>query len=273
MRIGVSHESVYHYGQPAKGVIQTLRLTPRNHDGQYVVDWRIDISGDCRLDTQEDAFGNLTTSYSIDGPLERLRITVEGEVETQDTSGVVRGTVEPFPPSLFLRETPLTEAAPEFAAYAREASAGPDALASMHALLASVHADMALDTDAAEPAIGAAEAFVRKRGTTADMAHVFIAAARLIGIPARFVNGYVHTGDDVPQRQARRAWAEAHVGKLGWVGFDPVDCLCPNDTYVRVAVGLDWLGASPIRGMRYGMGEESLDVAVRVGQSLRQTQS
>jgi transglutaminase-like putative cysteine protease len=271
MRIGVTHESRYQYGQPAKGVIQILRLTPRNHDGQYVVDWRIDISGDCRLDTQEDAFGNITTSYSIDGPLERLRITVEGEVETQDTSGVIRGTVEPFPPSLFLRETSLTETAPEFAAYVRDASASSDALASLHALLARVHADMALTADAAEPAVGAAEAFVRKRGTTADIAHVFIAAARLIGIPARFVNGYVHTADDAPQ--ARRAWAEAHVGKLGWVAFDPVACLCPNDTYVRVAVGLDWLGASPIRGMRYGIGEEKLDVAVRVGQSLGQTQS
>jgi transglutaminase-like putative cysteine protease len=271
MRISVTHETRYHYGQPAKGVIQNLRLTPRNHDGQYVVEWRIDISGDCRLDTNEDAFGNITTAYSIDGPLERLRITVEGEVETQDTNGIVRGTVEPFPPSLFLRETPLTEAGPEFATYARAGAAGPDPLASMHALLARVHDDIALATDATEPAVGTAEAFTRKSGTAADLAHVFIAAARVIGVPARFISGYVH-GDVLP-RPARRAWAEVHIDGLGWVAFDPVACLCPNDAYVRVAVGLDWLAASPIRGMRYGSGEETLDVAVKVGQAFTQTQS
>src|SRR5215475_2719840 len=106
MRIRVSHETTYRYEQPAKGVIQTLRMTPRNHDGQYVVDWRIDVSADCRLDAQVDAFGNVTHTFSADGPLEQLRLLVDGEVETQDTHGVVRGTVEQFPPSLFLRATP-----------------------------------------------------------------------------------------------------------------------------------------------------------------------
>ncbi|MDQ2080029.1 transglutaminase family protein [Xanthobacteraceae bacterium Astr-EGSB] len=271
MRICVTHETRYQYGEPAKGVIQTLRLTPRPHDGQHVVDWRIDVSGDCRLDTHEDAFGNITTAYSIDGPLERLRISVEGEVETQDTSGVVRGTVEPFPPSLFLRETPLTEPGAELAAYARDASTGADTLARMHTLLARVHDDMTLTTDAAAPAVGVAAAFADRTGTSADIAHVFIAAARVTGVPARFINGYVHTGDQtVP---ARRAWAEAHIAGLGWVAFDPLACLCANDAYVRVAVGLDSLGATPIRGMRYGSGDEDLDVAVKVVQALRQTQS
>jgi len=271
MRICVTHETRYQYGEPAKGVIQTLRLTPRPHDGQYVVDWRIDVSGDCRLDTHEDAFGNITTAYSIDGPLERLRITVEGEVETQDTSGVVRGTVEPFPPSLFLRETPLTEPVAELTTYARDASTGADTLARMHTLLAHVHDDMTLTTDAAAPAVGVAAAFAGRTGTSADIAHVFIAAARVIGVPARFINGYVHIGEGA--MPARRAWAEAHIAGLGWVAFDPLACLCANDAYVRVAVGLDSLGATPIRGMRYGSGDEDLDVAVKVVQALRQTQS
>jgi transglutaminase-like putative cysteine protease len=271
MRICVTHETLYHYGEPAKGVIQTLRLTPRPHDGQYVVGWRIDVSGDCRLDTHEDAFGNITTAYSIDGPLERLRITIEGEVETQDTSGVVRGTVEPFPPSLFLRETPLTEPGPELAAYAREAGGGADALTRMHALLARVHADVTLVSETAAPAVGAAAAFAAKTGTSADIAHVFIAAARANGVPARLINGYVHSGE--PAAPARRAWAEAHIAELGWVAFDPLAGLCANDAYVRVAVGLDGLGATPIRGMRYGNGDEDLDVEVKVVQALRQTQS
>src|SRR6202043_3476696 len=83
MRLSISHKTTYHYVPPATRVIQVLRLTPRNHDGQYVVNWRIDVSADCRLDAQEDAFGNLTHTFNADGPLETLRLSVDGEVETQ----------------------------------------------------------------------------------------------------------------------------------------------------------------------------------------------
>ena len=93
MRIQVSHETVYRYGQPARGVIQTLRLTPRNHESQYVLDWRIDVSENCHLDQHEDAFGNMTHVFSAEGPFAELRVLVEGEVDTQDTAGVVKGAI------------------------------------------------------------------------------------------------------------------------------------------------------------------------------------
>src|SRR3954447_20051292 len=112
MRIQISHETVYRYEQPARGVIQTLRLTPRNHDGQYVENWRIDVSENSQLDQIEDAFGNITHVFTAEGPLSELRVLVEGEVDTQDTGGVVSGTIERFPPSLFLRETDLTRPDP-----------------------------------------------------------------------------------------------------------------------------------------------------------------
>src|SRR5205085_9977032 len=93
MRIHISHETRYHYDAPTSGVIQTLRLTPRNHDGHYVVRWRIDVSEDCRLDEHEDAFGNITHTFTAEGPLSSLGIQVEGEVDVQDTRGIVRGTI------------------------------------------------------------------------------------------------------------------------------------------------------------------------------------
>ena len=94
MRICVAHETLYRYETPCSGVIQTLRLTPRNHTGQYVVDWRLEISADCRLEAQEDAFGNVTHAFSANGPISELRVMVEGEVETQDTAGLVRGAAD-----------------------------------------------------------------------------------------------------------------------------------------------------------------------------------
>src|SRR5579863_5047066 len=141
MRICVAHETVYRYDTPSTGVIQTLRLTPRNHAGQYVVDWRIDVSADCRLEPQEDAFGNIIHAFSANGPISELRLLVEGEVETQDTAGVVRSAVERFPPSLFLRETALTHADEAILAYAAQFGRPTEAetLSTLHNLLERVH--------------------------------------------------------------------------------------------------------------------------------------
>src|ERR1700740_1935074 len=110
MRLRVAHRTDYRYDPPATGVIQILRATPRNHEGQHIVRWRIDVSADARLNAHEDAFGNLAHVFSADGPLDALSVEVDGEVETQSTNGIVRGTLERFVPSLFLRDTALTEA-------------------------------------------------------------------------------------------------------------------------------------------------------------------
>src|SRR5579864_4584068 len=204
MRIRVTHETVHRFEPPASGVIQTLRVTPRNHAAQYVVDWRIDISADCRLEPQQDAFGNIVHAFSVSGPISELRLLIEGEIETQDTAGVVKGAVERFPPSLFLRETTLTAADEAIAAYATELqrlqaqdAAADSPLAALHLLLARVHADIACDSDVADAADAdggagtAAEAFARRRGTCRDLTHIFIAIARALGVPARYVSGYL----------------------------------------------------------------------------------
>src|ERR1700690_1538390 len=147
MRRRIAHRNVYRYDPPAAGVIHVLRLSPRNHEGQYVVRWRIDISPDARLASHEDAFGNITHVFTADGPLEELRVEVDGEVETQSTDGVVRGTVERFPPSLFLRDTALTQADSairDFAQKIRDASGGV-VLAELHGLLDGLFEDFTCD--------------------------------------------------------------------------------------------------------------------------------
>src|SRR5947209_13829570 len=208
MRIRISHETRYRYDAPTNGVIQTLRLTPRNHDGHYVVRWRIDVTEDCRLDEHEDAFGNITHTFTAEGPFAELRVQVEGEIDVQDTAGIVRGTIERFPPSLYLRATPLTEADGAIADFAREVCAqADDALPRLHALLARVHSDMVFDTDPTHTATTAAEAFALKRGVCQDLTHVFITAARHLGIPARYVGGYFHRADGVVNQEAGHAWA------------------------------------------------------------------
>ena len=274
MRIQISHETVYRYEQPARGVIQTLRLTPRNHDGQYVENWRIDLSENCQLDQHEDAFGNITHVFSVEGPLSELRVLVEGEVDTQDTSGIVVGAIERFPPSLYLRETPLTRIDPAIADFASQSRrVGDDPLQIVHDLLERLHNEMVFDNSPTQANTTAAEAFALKRGVCQDLTHIFIAAARSMRIPARYIGGHFRRDDGVTEQEAGHAWAEAFVPNLGWVAFDTANGLCATDAHVRVAVGLDYLGAAPVRGSRYGGGAEALDVAVRVNQVAGQRQS
>jgi transglutaminase-like putative cysteine protease len=275
MRILISHSTTYHYETPPTAVTQMLRLTPRNHDGQYVANWRIDLSEDCLLHQHADAFGNLTHTFTADGPFNRLSVAVDGEVDTMDTNGVVTGAVERFPPALFLRETSLTEpdsTLVEFAEATRTSAAG-DTLGLLHALMREVNREIACDTDPTHAHTTAAEAFKLRRGVSQDLAHIYIAAARLLGVPARYVGGHLYRDDGEAVQQAGHAWAEAYVEGLGWVGFDPANKICATDAYVRVAMGLDYLGAAPVRGTRLGGSGETLTIAVQIAQARQQSQS
>jgi transglutaminase-like putative cysteine protease len=275
MRLRISHLTNYRYETPAASVIQMLRLTPRNHDGQYVARWRIDVSADCRLDQHEDAFGNVIHSFTADGPFDELSVLVEGEIETRDTQGIVRGAVERFPPSLFLRETALTSPDERLAAFAAgcRAPGGDNVLALLHRVLERLHREIKYATDPTHAATTAAEAFALKCGVCQDLTHIFIAASRSLGVPARYVGGYFHRHDGVTEQDAGHAWAEAFVPDLGWVGFDAANGICATDAHVRVAVGLDYLGAAPLRGTRYGGTGEGMAVKVRVDQAFRQSQN
>ncbi|MBL8567501.1 MAG: transglutaminase family protein [Phreatobacter sp.] len=274
MRIRIAHETLYTYAVPANAVIQTLRLTPRNFSGQHVANWRIDVDQDCRLDAHEDAFGNITHTFSASGPIPAMTIRVDGLVETSDTAGVVRGAIERFPPGLYLRETDLTKADPAIRAYAEErrARAGDGTLSILHALLDDLPADMAYDKDPTHASTTASEAFALKSGVCQDFAHIFIAAARHLGIPARYVGGYFLHADGTIDQEAGHAWAEAYVEDLGWVGFDPANAICPSEQHIRIACGLDYLNAAPVRGSRHGGDGEFLTVKVRVDQAARQVQ-
>jgi transglutaminase-like putative cysteine protease len=270
MRLRIAHTTTYRYEPAASGVIQILRMTPGSHDGQYVADWQIDISTDSRLDTHEDAFGNVTHVLTH-GSISDLTIHCEGLVETHDTGGVLRGSDERFPPSLFLRPTALTDLNPAMTALVRElrAEAGSDVLGFLHALMVQIYEHMTFDEDPTNSATSASEAFALKRGVCQDYAHILIACARAGGVPARFVSGHFLRSDGMVNQQAGHAWAEAFVPDLGWIGFDAANGVCTTDAHARVAIGLDYLGAAPVRGTRYGGGNETLTVAVKVDQAGR----
>ena len=274
MRLRIAHSTTYRYEPPATGIIQILRMTPGSHDGQYVADWQIGVSTDSRLQMHQDAFGNITHVLT-EGAISDVTINVEGLIETHDTGGVLRGTDERFPPSLFLRATPLTQVDPAMAAFARElrSESEDDVLGFLHTLMLQINDDMTFDEDPTHSGTSAIEAFAIKRGVCQDYAHIFIACARSGGVPARFVSGHFLRSDGTVNQPAGHAWAEAYVPDLGWVGFDPANSICTTEAHARVAIGLDYLGAAPVRGTRYGGGNETLTVSVKVDQAGRPGQS
>ncbi|XWN29231.1 MAG: transglutaminase family protein [Devosia sp.] len=266
MRLTIQHETRYRYETPPRSVIDVLRLTPCASAFQAVRDWRIDVTGDLSLRRFDDAFGNVTHTFSSDEVNEELMITAVGTVETLSSDGMVSGTREPLPVGVYQRETSLTTLTPALKAFGSDGAKQSDgtALSLAHALNAHVHTSINFEPGTTGVATAADDALEEGRGVCQDLSHILIAIARSHGLPARYVSGYQHSEDHAREAHVGHAWTEIYIKDLGWVGFDPSAGLCPTDAYVRVAVGLDYLGASPVRGATYGGGGEELYVAVTV---------
>ena len=270
MRIRVAYDTTYAYASPARSVIQLLRVTPRDHAGQRVARWRVDVDGDGRLRRGEDAFGNVLHTFTLARPARSLRVRVSGEAETHDVAGVLGTAAERFPPGVYLRPTPLTALDAALCGFADEVgrAAGEDPLARMHALMQGVRERVAFRTGRTDARTPAAQSFAQGEGVCQDLAHVFIAAARRLGTPARYVSGHL-LRSDTPEQEAAHAWAEAWTPGLGWVGFDCANGICPAERHLRVAAGPDYLAAAPVRGTRHGGGAETMEVRLTVADAGR----
>jgi len=166
---------------------------------------------------------------------------------------------------VFLRDTALTAPDAAIRDFARDAGARAKGhIDVMHAVMNGIRERLRFETDATDTGTSAVEAFHHNHGVCQDFAHVFVAAVRHLGIPARYVSGYMRRIDGENDQAAGHAWAEALIDDIGWVGFDPANGISPTDAYLRVAMGLDYLGAAPVRGARHGGGGETLAVRVQV---------
>lgn len=274
MRLTIEHRTEYSFSQPQRRLVQMLRMTPRSFDGQSVIDWHVEVDCDARLRRQRDGYGNEVTMLYVDGPIERIAITVGGQVLTEDKAGLVEGAPEPLPPLLFRRSTPQSQADAAIAGFAHDVGeAYADPISRLHGLNTELNRRITFDTGDGNPHREAAETFADGHGVCQDHAHVFCAAARVLGFPARYVSGHLWRSDGQNVQPAAHAWAEAHVDGFGWIGFDPANGVCPTDAYVRVAAGLDYRDAAPTAGARVGGGLESLHVEVAVAQAGNQRQS
>ncbi|MDG3576203.1 transglutaminase family protein [Rhizobium sp. YJ-22] len=271
MKLKISHTTHYTYDGPAHYTLQRLRLSPPTAPGQKVLNWSVTVEGADPQVVYDDQFGNRTELLSISGDHHTVSVVAAGEVETEDRNGVFGEHLGHCPLWLFLRETPLTKPGKHIRELAR-GIADDNPLARLHALMGAVHEAVAYEPGASGTETTAEAALDAKAGVCQDHTHIFLAAARLLGVPARYVSGYLLM-DDRTQQTASHAWAEAHVAGLGWVGFDVANKICPDSRYVRVATGLDYVDAAPISGLRLGEADETMTVSLSVEAAMSQSQS
>lgn len=264
MKVAINHRTVYSYDAPVAYALQRLRLVPTSGRLQTVVDWSLTVEGADREVSFIDAFGNTTWLVSAHGEPHEIVITASGEIETIDRAGVQGAHVGHAPLWLFQRPTPLTAPGKLTNAIAAVAGEG-EAIARLHAVNEALADAIVWEPGSTEVHTSGEEALELGRGVCQDHAHAFIAAARLLGFPARYVSGYLMR-DDAVHQAASHAWAEAHVEGLGWVGFDPANRQSPDGRYARLAVGRDYRDAMPVSGIVLGAARETLAVMVSVEQ-------
>jgi len=267
MRVIVHHRTEYRYSQPLLQSVQYLRLTPRSGTSQTVNRWKIACPGG-DLTEWADHYGNICHTLVIARPTQSVVIEVAGDVRTVDTNGIIPSGTTSLPFEVYLRETDYTRPdrlLGEFVAKYRPAIE-KETIAGLHDLMLGVRDAVAYEKNSSTVHTTAAETLAAGRGVCQDHAHLFIAVCRQLGVPARYVSGYLGRGEGTQQTTASHAWAEALVPDLGWVSFDCANGISATEAYVRVAVGLDYADAGPARGVRTGGGAEELDVKVQTSQ-------
>lgn len=265
MRFVIHHETVYRYTAPVLYSIQQLRLTPREEINQRVLSWRIQAPDN--LQRSVDAYGNATHTLVLSEPHDHVRIAVGGALEIEPLQ---QGRVPSSPdalqeelsPLVFTLETPLTAAEASIRELAARHLGGRRGAEEFLGLAGAICGEVQYEGGYTEVTTPAAQALSIGRGVCQDHAHLFLACCRAVGVPARYVSGYINPGD--APHAASHAWADVWVENSGWVSIDITHRQFADKHHCRLAIGRDYLSAAPVRGVRTGGGEESLNVSVQV---------
>jgi transglutaminase-like putative cysteine protease len=273
MRLLVDHRTRYTFSEPQMRVVQLLRMTPRDHARQTVIDWRIDVDCDARLRDGRDGYGNITTMLYVDGPVTAIELIVRGEVQTEEAGGLVEGVGETLPPLFYLRPTALTSPDEAIIDLARSVTkSGQDVRRQAMDLTQTVHERIKIGSKRTPKTRTASATLQDGWGNVRDGVQLLLALARSANIPSRFVSGHFLGGHNTGSHKSSHCWAELYCSDCGWIGFDPSTGGNPGECNVRVATGLDTSDATPLSGTRRGGGMEELDVEVRVALKQEQAQ-
>ena len=267
-RFEIEHTTRFSYSGPITETVMEVRLQPLDGRGQRCLDFNLEVSPRMPVGTYRDGYGNRVHYFNLLRAHDRVRVTSRSLVEMDLENNRVR-SAEPDLVFDFLRfRPPVTDVPGVRRLAARHAPAdlasGPAVETALDALTVAISHDFAYDPAVTSVYTGVEEVLELRAGVCQDFAHLFIAAARAIGVPARYVSGYIHIpGDGGITEGASHAWAEAWVPGAGWVGFDATHPIRAGENHVRVAVGRDYRDAAPTRGVYVGTATGTMNVIVR----------
>lgn len=274
-RLRVRHTTGYRYDTEVRASYNEARLTPQTGPAQLTLESRVEISPPARQQRYWDYWGTQVTSFDLSTPHRELEVTAESVVETADAAPTPSGATWSL-----LRSEAVTDAHVEVLVPSARTVPGDDLVAvasatveglepydAARALLGLVHQQVAYRTGSTGVSTSAAEAWRQRSGVCQDIAHVSIALLRAVGIPARYVSGYLHPGGErapigAPVRGESHAWVEVWLGD--WWAFDPTNDSPVGERHVVVARGRDYADVPPLKGVYSGGGSQSLGVVVEV---------
>lgn len=264
MKLKINHTSTYSYNKPVTYAVQQVRLTPSNNKQQTVLDWAVEIEGGKQELSFEDQHGNQTITVVLDPGSSGIEVKASGTVETHDPTGILGMVHGCIPLWHFEQFTDRTKPGKKIRALSKTIEAD-NQLESLHRLSSEILLAAPYKSGHTFVDTTAEEALAVGGGVCQDHAQVFVSAARLAGIPARYVSGYLMMNDRIDQ-EATHAWAEAYIDTLGWVGFDVSNRISPDERYVRIATGLDSKETAPISGIILGSVTQSMIVSLQIQQ-------
>lgn len=264
MKMSICHETTYRYTEPLSYSIQQMRLTPRLEPHQRTIDW--DLTSPGSLHRFIDAYGNITHMLTLNQRISEVRVVAQGVVEIMPLDRGRLSDRSALSPLVFTVPTRLTQPSPAIIEMAHRYLKPGSGTSVFLEFAEAIRQAVVYQSGATEVHSTAADALAIGQGVCQDHVHLFIACCAVVGIPARYVSGYIDTDDGA--HAASHAWVDAwseEEDHAGWVSIDVTNTRFASEGHCRLAIGRDYEAASPVRGVRHGGGTESLAVDVRVG--------
>jgi transglutaminase-like putative cysteine protease len=288
MNFRIRHETLYRYGESTGVSYNEVRLCPRELVNQQLIGKTIDVTptaSELRLRT--DYFGNSVWYLAIDQPHNEMAVTVKSHVqiaprpipEDLDRSPawekVVEMTAHPKDAQSaaaveYALDSPLVRPAPDLAAYARPSfPRGRPLMLAVKDLMQRIHDDFEFKPGFTDTATPLSEVLKHRKGVCQDFAQLAIGCLRGLGLPARYVSGYIETlpppgKEKLKGADVSHAWFSAYLPPYGWLDFDPTNNQIPYDQHIVVGYGRDFSDVTPIKGVIFSAGRHELHVSVDV---------
>jgi len=265
VKLEIVHTTRYRYSGPIAETVMEVRLRPMDGNGQRCLEFELDVSSGIEPRTYRDGYGNNVHYFNLVRPHTRLTVTSRSVVETG--SELDRDPGEELVHD-FLRYRAPVKDVPGIRELASrhpiaDPSSGPSVELALDDLTNTISREFAYDRAVTNVYSSVDEVLALRAGVCQDFAHLFIAVARAMGVPSRYVSGYIHSQGAAGAAPASHAWAEAWVPRRGWVGYDATHPVRTTDHHVRLAVGRDYSDAAPTRGIYVGSASGKMEVSVR----------